>query len=209
MQTEPGKMTNLDGLRVEGDINLSPHRQAWQEKHLSPATHALLAEDSRWFLHQAMSTPCLNALRSANGAWIEDGEGRRYIFTGIAKCLFDRTAFDSTPEKTLAVIMEDDMTVLKWLRPPHDQLPIFYGGKPYNVDFVTETDAMKFLLEVKERKAIYEGDVLAKAKAAIKWCEAATKADKQKPWEYKLIPEDAVKRTNDFKFTIAQAMKVM
>lgn len=37
---------------------------------------------------------------------------------------------------------------------------------------------------------------------------AATKADNQKPWKYKLIPEDAVKRTNDFKFTVAQAMKV-
>lgn len=95
------------------------------------------------------------------------------------------------------------------LRPPHDQLPIFYGGKPYNVDFVTETDAMKYLLEVKERKVIYEGDVLTKAKAAIRWCEAATKADKQKPWEYKLIPEDAVKRTNDFRFTIAQAVTVV
>jgi hypothetical protein len=47
-----------------------------------------------------------------------------------------------------------------------------------------------------------------KAKAAIKWCEAASKADKQKPWEYKLIPDDAVKRTNDFKFTIAQAVTV-
>ena len=135
-------------------------------------------------------------------------EIRRYIFTGITKCLFDCSPFDSMPEKTLAVIMEDDKTVLKWLRPPHDQLPIFYGGKPYNVDFVTETDATKYLLEVKDRKAIYEGDVLAKAKAAIKWCEAATKADKQKPWEYKLIPEDAVLRTNDLRFTIAQAVSV-
>lgn len=79
MQTDPSKMTNLDGLRVEGDINLSPHRQAWQAGHLNPATHALLAEDSRWFVHQAMSTPCLNALRSAKGAWIEDVEGRRYL----------------------------------------------------------------------------------------------------------------------------------
>jgi type III restriction enzyme len=99
--------------------------------------------------------------------------------------------------------------VLKWLRPPLDQLPIYYGGRPYNPDFVAETDTTKFLLEMKDRKAIYEGDVLAKAKAAIKWCEAASKADKQKPWQYKLIPDDAVKRTNDFKFTIAQAVAVV
>jgi len=40
-------------------------------------------------------------------------EIRRYIFTGLTKCLFDCAAFDSTPEKTLAEIMEDDKAVLK------------------------------------------------------------------------------------------------
>ena len=135
-------------------------------------------------------------------------EIKRYIFTGLTKCLFDCAAFDSTPEKTLAGIMEDDKAVIKWLRPPVDQLPIYYAGRPYNPDFVAETETRKYLLETKDRKAISEGDVLAKAKAAIKWCEAASKADKQKPWEYKLIPDDAVIRTNDFKFTIAQAVTV-
>lgn len=70
---------NLDGLRVEGDINLSPHRKAWQAGHLNSKTRELLAEDADCFVHQAMSTPCLNALRSAKGAWIEDVEGRRYL----------------------------------------------------------------------------------------------------------------------------------
>lgn len=79
MQPLPPHPVNLEGLRVEGDINLSPHRRAWQESNLSAETHALLAQDSRWFVHQAMSTPCLNALRSASGAWIEDVEGRRYL----------------------------------------------------------------------------------------------------------------------------------
>jgi type III restriction enzyme len=136
-------------------------------------------------------------------------EIRRYLFTGLTKCLFDRAAFDSTPEKILAEIMEDDKAVIKWLRLPVDQMPIQYAGRPYNPDFVAETETRKYLLETKDRKAIYEGDVLAKAKAAIKWCEAASKADKQKPWEYKLIPDDVVIRTNDFKFTIAQAVTVI
>lgn len=69
----------LDGLRVEGDINLSPHRERFQQAHLGGATRRLLDDDADCFLHQAMSTPCLNALRSASGAWIEDVEGRRYL----------------------------------------------------------------------------------------------------------------------------------
>jgi len=73
--------TDLDlaGLRTEGDINLSPHRESWQAGHLSAETMRLLDEDAACFLHQAMSTPCLNALRAAHGAWIEDVEGRRYL----------------------------------------------------------------------------------------------------------------------------------
>ena len=34
---------------------------------------------SRYFLHQSLSTPCLNVLKSAQGAWIEDLQGRRYL----------------------------------------------------------------------------------------------------------------------------------
>jgi 4-aminobutyrate aminotransferase len=69
----------MDALRIEGDINLSPHRQRFQAEHLSKATREFLAEDARHYLHQAMSTPCLNGLRAAEGAWIEDLEGRRYL----------------------------------------------------------------------------------------------------------------------------------
>ena len=68
-----------DSLRTEGDINLSPHRGSFQAAHLGPLTRALLDEDAGVFLHQAMSTPCLNALRAARGATIEDVEGRRYL----------------------------------------------------------------------------------------------------------------------------------
>lgn len=79
MSTAPTKELNLAGLRVEGDINLSPHRQAWQERHLNAQTRKLLSQDADCFLHQAMSTPCLNALRAAQGAWIEDVQGRHYL----------------------------------------------------------------------------------------------------------------------------------
>jgi len=70
---------NLNSLRVEGDINFSPHRQSWHDAHLSADTKQLLTADARVFLHQAMSTPCLNALRGTSGAWLEDVEGRRYL----------------------------------------------------------------------------------------------------------------------------------
>ncbi|MCH2219494.1 MAG: hypothetical protein MK097_04090, partial [Dechloromonas sp.] len=52
----------------EGDVNLGERRALWQRANIDPATQALLAEDARWFLHQSMSTPSLNALRGADGS---------------------------------------------------------------------------------------------------------------------------------------------
>lgn len=39
----------------------------------------MLDEDARWFLHQSMSTPCLNVLEAAQGAWLTDTAGRRIL----------------------------------------------------------------------------------------------------------------------------------
>jgi 4-aminobutyrate aminotransferase len=65
--------------RSEGDINLSPRREEWQAANLDAETRTLLGEDARYFLHQSLSTPCLNALRACDGIFIEDLQGRRYM----------------------------------------------------------------------------------------------------------------------------------
>ncbi|HZY23581.1 MAG TPA: aminotransferase class III-fold pyridoxal phosphate-dependent enzyme, partial [Beijerinckiaceae bacterium] len=63
----------------EGDTNLTSRRAAWQERALDEPTRALLARDSAAFLHQSVSTPCLNTIVRAEGIWIEDAAGRRYM----------------------------------------------------------------------------------------------------------------------------------
>jgi 4-aminobutyrate aminotransferase len=63
----------------ESDTNLSDRRRAWQTAALDDATRALLDADARYFLHQSVSTPCLNAIAKAEGIWIEDVAGRRYM----------------------------------------------------------------------------------------------------------------------------------
>lgn len=63
----------------EGDVNRSLERSQWQAQHLDAATRSLLARDSAVFLHQSVSTPCLSAIAKAEGLWIEDTAGRRYM----------------------------------------------------------------------------------------------------------------------------------
>jgi 4-aminobutyrate aminotransferase len=70
---------DLDQLRSEGDINLSPRRQAWAAGHLDEATQKILARDAEVFLHQSLSTPCLNVMQACQGSYIEDNRGRRLL----------------------------------------------------------------------------------------------------------------------------------
>lgn len=63
----------------ESDTNLTGRRAEWQRRTLEPATMALLARDAAAFLHQSVSTPCLNQVVRAEGIWIEDAGGRRYM----------------------------------------------------------------------------------------------------------------------------------
>jgi 4-aminobutyrate aminotransferase len=66
-------------LKSEGDVNRSPLREEWYANDLDDETRSLLEEDARYFLHQSLSTPCLNVLSHCEGIYIEDLQGRRYM----------------------------------------------------------------------------------------------------------------------------------
>ena len=65
--------------KSEGDINISPRRDAWHKTNIDATSQALLDEDARYFLKQSLSTPCLNAMHACDGIYIEDMQGRRYM----------------------------------------------------------------------------------------------------------------------------------
>src|ERR1700689_4007305 len=65
--------------RSEGDINLGDARAAWHRDYLDAETRAVLEEDTRWFLHQSLSTPCLNVVERAEGIFLIDTAGRRIM----------------------------------------------------------------------------------------------------------------------------------
>lgn len=69
----------MDALRSEGDLNISPRRQAWALEHLDAETRNIVAEDADLFLHQSLSSPCLNALKRSSGATLTDWQGRELL----------------------------------------------------------------------------------------------------------------------------------
>ena len=72
---------NQDNLSkiTEGDINFSSERDVWNAEHTNKEIIELLEKDARYFLHQAMSTPCLDVLKNCEGSYIENIEGKKYL----------------------------------------------------------------------------------------------------------------------------------
>ncbi|MEY8117385.1 aspartate aminotransferase family protein [Falsihalocynthiibacter sp. BN13B15] len=66
-------------VHTEGESNTSDARQAWLKKSIGPRSEPLLERDSNAFLHQSLSSPCVSTIAKAEGIWIEDMDGRRYM----------------------------------------------------------------------------------------------------------------------------------
>lgn len=64
---------------TEGDVNRTRDREEFLARHLGAGTRAILERDSASFLHQSLSTPCLNVLASARGSVLTDVAGRKIL----------------------------------------------------------------------------------------------------------------------------------
>lgn len=124
---------------------------------------------------------------------------RGMLFTGFQKALYESAKFDSDTERRFSVLLEDTKDVQKWFRPSSGILRIYYrygrGDQEYVPDFVVETKDAKLIVEVKAENEMTDPEVEAKAKAAVAWCERASKHEGSidgKPWRYLLVPHDSV-----------------
>jgi 4-aminobutyrate aminotransferase len=64
---------------TEGEANTSKARAEWAARKEDGATRDLLQRDADAFLHQSLSSPCVSTIAKAEGIWIEDTAGRRYM----------------------------------------------------------------------------------------------------------------------------------
>lgn len=136
---------------------------------------------------------------------------KKYLFTGYKKSYYPANAFDSDTERIFSVILEEDPGVIRWIKPPLNQLGLFWkAGQQYNPDFLVETSSGKFMVEVKAANEVMQEEVVSKAREGIKWCEFASIADPDhKKWEYKLISDDNIHLGNTCKYILGTAHKVL
>lgn len=137
-------------------------------------------------------------------------EIKKYVFTGYKKSYYNINAFDSDTERLFSVILEDDKDVIRWIKPPLNQLGLFWqAGQQYNPDFLVETPTTKYMIEVKAKNEVNNPDVVGKAKEGIKWCKYASIVDfDKKPWEYKLITDEVISVGNTLKYILGISEKI-
>lgn len=135
---------------------------------------------------------------------------RQYVFEGYKKSYYSQNAFDSDDERRFSVILEEDDAVLRFIKPPLNQLGLFYkAGRQYNPDFIVETEDAKYMVEVKAGNRTEDADVMDKAKSAIQWCSCATNVDTDhKPWYFKLIPGQEIIIGNTFRYVVGKAVSI-
>ena len=135
---------------------------------------------------------------------------RKYIFEGYKKSFYPENTFDSDDERRLAVILEEDEDVVRYIKPPLNQMGLYYrAGKQYNPDFLVETKDAKYMIEVKASNQTEQEDVIEKARAGMKWCECATQVDADhKKWIYRMIPGDKIAIGNTFKYVAGMAVQI-
>jgi type III restriction enzyme len=121
----------------------------------------------------------------------------KHLFGGFKKCLYPVQKFQSDSERKLSVILEREAA--KWFKPTKGQFQLYYKSGAdqleYQPDFAAETEKMIYMLEPKARSEMTDPDVLAKRDVAVKWCKQASDYSTTsggKPWQYLLIPHDAI-----------------
>ncbi|MEH6630125.1 MAG: aspartate aminotransferase family protein [Halopseudomonas aestusnigri] len=73
------KIKQVTPQGAEGDVNHSPRRKDWHDRNIDDGAKDLLDRDEKVFLHQSVSTPCLSVIKKAEGIWIEDNRGHRFM----------------------------------------------------------------------------------------------------------------------------------
>lgn len=64
--------------KMEGDVNITESRKTWMGS-LDSGTQEILGKDARYFIHQALSTPCMEVLEECDGAYLVTSSGRKIL----------------------------------------------------------------------------------------------------------------------------------
>jgi len=174
-------------------IHAQMQRHTWEE---ASGYDVVVSQGFSEVRAQAFAAPADAEVRDYRIPVEDKSNIRNMLFGCFEKCLYPTQKFDVDTERRFASVLEIDSTVLKWFKPGKGVFQIRYSrDNNYEPDFVVETETDKLLCEPKRADQLQDPTVLAKARAAARWCihaSAHERAHAGKPWRYLLIPHDVI-----------------
>lgn len=118
-------------------------------------------------------------------------------YTGFNKSLMTSDWFDSSPERDVALLLDDDSVVRWWIRLQVGDLPISWrAGGGYNPDFLVAVDPdQRWIVEVKANNQMKSAEVVGKRVAAKRWANYVNTSPEFSTgprWSYLLVSESDV-----------------
>ena len=118
-------------------------------------------------------------------------------YQGYKKSLYAQDWFDSSPERTVANVLDHAEEIEFWVRLQRKDLPILWtaAGNEYNPDLVAvESDGRHWVIEVKMDREMKSDEVKGKRDAARRWANYVSRdATVEKTWRYLLLSETDIK----------------
>lgn len=141
-----------------------------------------------------------------NSTGFEKKNIRNLVFKWFRKCVSKYVKFDSDSERVLSVILEEDWSILKWMKPPVWVFKILYRvwntSAEYLPDFIVETKDTKYIIEVKAENEIDDTIVQAKSEASTKWCNDVNSLVSGKKWKYILLPHNELSTSRSLDYLL-------
>lgn len=141
------------------------------------------------------------AARSLGSRRIDDDLRGTFSRSGaygqFAKSRYEADWFDSSTERSVALILDETASVNWWLRLLVGDLTIAWGsGQNYNPDFLVAEGDLRTLVEVKADNQMEANDVQAKRESARKWVNVVNGLEdvlaRGEKWSYVLLSESDI-----------------
>lgn len=118
-------------------------------------------------------------------------------YEGWKRAVYPVNWFDSTPERDLAILLDESDQVTEWCRLLNDDLAIVWAssGQRYNADFVVvTTDGVRWVVEVKADNQVGSEEVQGKREAARRWVNKVNASGVMSDqWAYLLVTETDIR----------------
>lgn len=118
---------------------------------------------------------------------------RQKAYGGWRRSIYDLQWFDSKPERTVAIIADEDSTVAFWTKLQTGEIPILWNGdgRKYNADLVVvQEDGHHWIVEVKADDDSRDPEVLAKRDVARRYVQRVNASGiLSVQWHYVLATE--------------------